>query len=348
MSKCLHFSHDQRTDSGHLGVFPLQFTHAPTILHWQVTPGRQRHVQRIKKPHLEVPFSHIGDDTITALTQLAEIFKNKSSKTKVARTYSFAYQGSRKKRPAALTQPMLTYPMRQKYRKRSQKPIHNTTTINMPLLPRVITPMTGQAASPRVPAPTQDLSPRNLSQDDFWSMGSANMAVALGTNHWYQRHFSNAVVHPITGKQMEYMALMNDPDLQPLWKRGFRNKAGRLFQGIRDIPGTKTCFFVKLKNIPKIIYGKFFSDYKPHKKEKERVRVTVGGDKLDYFGDVATSTADITKFKILINSTLSTKDAAMMMMDIINYYLGTPLPRYKYKRMLLSRFPVRNCEQIQP
>jgi hypothetical protein len=35
-----------------------------------------------------------------------------------------------------------------------------------------------------------------------------------------------------------------------------------------------------------------------------------------------TSTADITTFKILINSTLSTTDAAMMMMDIKNYYLA--------------------------
>jgi hypothetical protein len=77
-------------------------------------------------------------------------------------------------------------------------------------------------------------------------------------------------------------------------------------------------------------------DYKTHKKEKERVRLTVGGDKLDYSGDVATSTADITTFKILINSTLSTADAAMMMMDIKNYYLGTPLPRFEYMKMLMS------------
>jgi hypothetical protein len=42
----------------------------------------------------------------------------------------------------------------------------------------------------------------------------------------------------------------------------------------------------------------------------------MGGDRLDYSGDVATSMANITTFKILINITLSTKDAAMMMMDI--------------------------------
>jgi hypothetical protein len=97
-----------------------------------------------------------------------------------------------------------------------------------------------------------------------------------------------------------------------------------------------------LKNIPndrKITYGKIVCDYKPHKKEKERVRLTFGGDRLDYSVDVATSTADITTFKILMNSTLSTKDAAIMMMDIKNYYLGTPLPRFEYMKMLISLFP---------
>jgi hypothetical protein len=71
-------------------------------------------------------------------------------------------------------------------------------------------------------------------------------------------------------------------------------------------------------------------DFKPNKHENHRVRLTVGGDRLDYSGDTATSTADITTFKILINSTLSTKDAKMMMMDIKHYYLGTPLPIYEY------------------
>jgi hypothetical protein len=101
-------------------------------------------------------------------------------------------------------------------------------------------------------------------------------------------------------------------------------------------------FLHQITNIPKdrkITYGKIVCDYKPHKKEKERVRLTVGGDRLDYSGDIATSTADITTFKILINSTLSTKDAAMMMMDIKNYYPVTPLPWFEYMKMLLSRFP---------
>jgi hypothetical protein len=67
------------------------------------------------------------------------------------------------------------------------------------------------------------------------------------------------------------------------------------------------------------------------------VILTVGGDRLDYSGDVSTSTANITTFKFMINITLPTKDAAMMMMDIQNYHVVTPLPWYEYMGMLLSR-----------
>jgi hypothetical protein len=60
---------------------------------------------------------------------------------------------------------------------------------------------------------------------------------------------------------------------------------------------------------------------------------------LDCTGEVATSTADITTFKILINITLSAEGAKMMMMEIKNYYLGTPLPRYEYMQLPLSIIP---------
>jgi hypothetical protein len=123
---------------------------------------------------------------------------------------------------------------------------------------------------------------------------------------------------------MEYTALMKDPSLQPLWKRGFGNELGRLFQGIRDIPGTDTCLFVELKNIQKdrkITNSKIVCDYKPHKRKKN-----ASGSRWGATGwttrDVTMSTADITTFRFLTNSTLSTADAAMMMMDIKKLLLG--------------------------
>jgi hypothetical protein len=121
---------------------------------------------------------------------------------------------------------------------------------------------------------------------------------------------------------MQYKDLMKDPELGPLFEIGLSNELGRICQGICDISGTNTAFFVELASIPKdrkITYVKLVCDFKPNKTEKHRVRLTVGGNRLDYNGETATSTADITTFKILINSTLSTKDAKIMMMDIKNY-----------------------------
>jgi hypothetical protein len=74
-------------------------------------------------------------------------------------------------------------------------------------------------------------------------------------------------------------------------------------------------------------------------KESINGGLTVGGDILDYTGDVVTCTADIATFQILINSTLSTEEAEIMIIDIKNYYLGTPLPIYDYMHLALSIIP---------
>jgi hypothetical protein len=109
----------------------------------------------------------------------------------------------------------------------------------------------------------------------------------------------NSVIHPVTGKEMQYKDLMKDALLGPLFEIGLSNELGRICQGMRDIAGTNTAFFIELNSIPKdrkITYGKLVCDFKPNKTEKHRVRLTVGGDRLDYSGDIATSTADITTF----------------------------------------------------
>jgi hypothetical protein len=226
-------------------------------------------VNALKYPHPEVPLPQVGDDTITALAQLATIFKNKFQKPTAPELIQAPLKAAEITEPAALAQPILTSPMQKRYQTRSQIPISANTARNTTLLPRVVTTVRGQAASPRVPARTQNLSPRNWSQDDFWNMETSNQAIALGANHWTKQYLSHAVVHPVTSKHMEYMALMKEPDLQPLWKRGFSNESGRLFQGIRYSQGTTTCFFVEIKNLPndrQIVYGKIVCDYKPHKK----------------------------------------------------------------------------------
>jgi hypothetical protein len=158
----------------------------------------------------------------------------------------------------------------------------------------------------------------------------------------------NSVIHPSTGKEMQYKDLMEDPDLGRSFETGLSIELGWICQGIRDIAGTNTAFFIDLRSISKnrkITYGKLVCDFKPNKNEKHRVRLTVGGDRLDYSGDTATSIADITTFKILVNSTLSTQDAQMMMMDIQHYYLGTLLSINEYMRLPMSILPLDIIEK---
>jgi hypothetical protein len=92
-------------------------------------------------------------------------------------------------------------------------------------------------------------------------MKSANLAIGLRSNQ-LNCNLANTVVHPTPGKEMEYMALMKYPVLKLLCQQGFANEIGRLFQGICDIQGTNTCFFVNLKIIPKerkVTYEKLFA-----------------------------------------------------------------------------------------
>jgi hypothetical protein len=65
----------------------------------------------LKHPHLEVPFAHVRDDTITSLTQLAEIFKNKFLKPKSPALTHSPIKAAENKRPSVLTQPLITPPM---------------------------------------------------------------------------------------------------------------------------------------------------------------------------------------------------------------------------------------------
>ena len=69
---------------------------------------------------------------------------------------------------------------------------------------------------------------------------------------------------------------------------------------------------------------------RPEKKENNRTRFPVGGDRIDYSGEVATPTADMIVAKILFNSVVSTKGARFMTIDISNFYLMTPLKRPEY------------------
>eukprot|EP00978_Attheya_sp_CCMP212_P043772 scaffold291365_cov94-Attheya_sp.AAC.1 len=77
-------------------------------------------------------------------------------------------------------------------------------------------------------------------------------------------------------------------------------------------------------------YCRVVCEEKPLKEEKKRARITAGGNKIDYPGDVATPTAELITVKCLFISVISTPGAKAMAADAANFYLVTPLSNSEF------------------
>jgi hypothetical protein len=67
--------------------------------------------------------------------------------------------------------------------------------------------------------------------------------------------------------------------------------------------------------------------------------MTVGGNLIDFPDDVGTPTTDLLTAKLLFNSIRSTSGAKFIGIDISNFYLNTPMDRYKYMHLKLENIP---------
>ena len=81
---------------------------------------------------------------------------------------------------------------------------------------------------------------------------------------------------------------------------------------------------------------------RPEKAEQNRTRFTVGGNRINYPGEVVTPTAEMLVAKLLFNSVVSTPGAKFMTMDIPNFYLMTPLKRPEFIRINFA--VLRSCD----
>jgi hypothetical protein len=165
---------------------------------------------------------------------------------------------------------------------------------------------------------------------------------------------AHAVVHEATGQALNYRALSEGPD-STLWSHSMSNDLGQLAQGVgksrpahQRIPGTNTIFFIKRRDVPpgrKVTYCKQEATIRPNKTETHRVRKCAGGDRLDFPGPTATQTASLTTIKILLNSTISTPGARFSAFDIKNFYYGTPMNRYEYMKLHISKIPTEIIDE---
>jgi hypothetical protein len=228
----------------------------------------------LKHPHPDAPLATIGDYTITALEKLSEIFTRKFKKQEKSDPTPEPERLHGIQRSVASNASILSPPIQNHITETNPKATHFSADTQPPL--RVVTLATRRVSHPMVKARALQLSPRNLSRD-FLDLGAANCACALGDNHGTKTPMMNSVIHPVTGKEMQYKDLTKDAILGPLFEIGLSNDIGRIFQGISDVAGTNTAFFIDLTSIPKdrkITYGKLVCDFKPNKNEKHRVRLT--------------------------------------------------------------------------
>jgi hypothetical protein len=148
----------------------------------------------------------------------------------------------------------------------------------------------------------------------------ADMFVTLESTSDSFNLFANSVVDPDTRKSMEYRELITNPKTKIKWTHSSANEFGRLAQSVGGrIKGTNTIKFIQQADVPtnKIVtYARFVCVMRPQEAETERTRLTVGGNLIKYPGDTSAPTADITSFKCLVNSTVSTPRACMCCADV--------------------------------
>ena len=138
-----------------------------------------------------------------------------------------------------------------------------------------------------------------------YSYASEHLAETRAHPIHFKEHMTCPFINPDTGVSLEYRHLIQGPD-KDIWVKALANDCGRLAQGVKDrMPtGNSTIFFIHPGEIPthkKVTYGRLVVDIRPLKDEKYRVRITVGGDKLNICGDASSVAASLATVKLLLN-----------------------------------------------
>ena len=141
-----------------------------------------------------------------------------------------------------------------------------------------------------------------------------------------EHHFINLVTNPFTGKEESYNDLIKG-DTKEEWVRSCARELGRCLNGIdNDGTGRNSFHFIRHDQVPHGVvptHGKQHCTIRPNKAETHRTRLVVGGDRVQYDGPVTSPTAEQPLAKLLINSTLSTKNAKFGTTDIKDMFLMT-------------------------
>jgi hypothetical protein len=145
-------------------------------------------------------------------------------------------------------------------------------------------------------------------------------------------------------KWMAYRDLIKHPNkkIRDRWNQAGINEFARLAQGHGKTEGLNVVTFIPKQDMPQgkqATYARYVVDYRPEKDEQWRLRITCGGDKLEYNGDTTTHSASMETIKLQLNSVISTPGAKCATGDISNMYLNSDLPEAEYVRFRMDLIP---------
>ena len=193
--------------------------------------------------------------------------------------------------------------------------------------------------SSRVPTITQETMLRMI------NIQGNKMTARQAASRRFPKEALAAVLNEETGELMEYRHLLANPKYRATWSKAYGKEIGRLAQGIPgEVDGTNTITFIDRSAIPEnrwrdVTYGRIVASYRPEKEDPNRIRLTVGGNRINFPGDCGTPTADMLTVKLLLNSIISTKGAKFMTIDIKDFYLNTPMARPEFMRLKIKDMP---------
>ena len=164
----------------------------------------------------------------------------------------------------------------------------------------------------------------------------------LVAQHIFQPHLNHIFDQFGNRQSLEVLLKGEDADT---WTKALSNELGRLTNGnIHGVTARQCMKFISHLQVPKdrkVTYANFVCDHRPLKAEKWRVRLVVGGDKLEYLSDAGSPTTTLLETKNLINSVISDSDkgARFACCDIKDFFLTSPMAIPEYMRIHRKYIP---------
>jgi hypothetical protein len=205
-----------------------------------------------------------------------------------------------------------------------------------------------KALHPTMPKPKTKQTPIYRHRTSYNACSSGLKNAVTHIEHNWRNNFAFAAGGAIWDDELnkfaKYHDLVNHHNkvIKQRWLRSAENEFARLFQGYNGVEGINNLEWILRKNIPpdkQVTYPRYVVDTHPEKSEMYRTRITAGGDRIDYFGEVATHTASMETIKMYWNSVLSTPGARYCTANISHMYFCSDLPESEYVRFKYDMIP---------